>query len=260
MPYHLPISIKFSIMPWWTVSSLAIRTRSSAYFTVWIICPPILKPPSPSRPSLVRHSLYKLNKIGDKQHPCLVPLPICTLFVSPRSSRTLTLWCMYNLLVNLLSLQFVPVLFRNCINLVQFTRSNSFYQSVKQILSRTSMFTVRRSTLGGNKLVPSRTFCPRVVARGLAEEEILKVRGALTLRVFFGIFWWWVDTLCLQLSRRRRGIWGGGRPAERGLRVLLHSRGLSGRREMWVKELFGSCLWFKILFGFGGCGDVLNAH
>ena len=51
---------------------------------------------------LVRHSLYKLNRIGDKQHPCLTPLPVCTLLVSPRSSRILTLWSMYSLLINLL--------------------------------------------------------------------------------------------------------------------------------------------------------------
>jgi hypothetical protein len=38
--------------------------------------------------SVVRHSLYKLNKIGDKQHPCRTPLPICTLLVSPLSSCT----------------------------------------------------------------------------------------------------------------------------------------------------------------------------
>ena len=75
-------------MPCSTVSSLAISTRSSAYFTIWITCPPMLKCPSPSRASLVRHSLYKMNRIGDKQHPCLTPLPICTLLVSPRSSRT----------------------------------------------------------------------------------------------------------------------------------------------------------------------------
>ena len=89
-------------MPCSTVSSLAISTRSSAYFTVWIICPPMLKSPSPSRASLVRHSLYKLNRIGDKQRPCWTPLPICTILVSSRSSRTLTLWSTYNLLINLL--------------------------------------------------------------------------------------------------------------------------------------------------------------
>ena len=48
-------------MPCSTVSSLSISTRSSAYFTVWMICPPMLKSPSPSRASLVRHSLYMLN-------------------------------------------------------------------------------------------------------------------------------------------------------------------------------------------------------
>ena len=48
-------------MPCSTFSSLAISTSSSAYFIVWIICPPMLKSPSPSRVSLVRHSLYNLN-------------------------------------------------------------------------------------------------------------------------------------------------------------------------------------------------------
>ena len=129
-------------MPWSTVSPLAISTRSSVYFTVWIICPPILESPSPSRASLVRHSLYKLNRIGDKQHPCLTPLPIYTLLVSPRSNRTLTLWSMYNLLINLLSRQSIPLIFRICINLVQFTRSNAFCQSMKQIHSSPSIFKV----------------------------------------------------------------------------------------------------------------------
>ena len=59
----------------------------------------MLNSPSPSRASLVRHSLYKVNRTGDKQHPCLTPLPICTLLVSPRSSRTLTCCSMYNLLI-----------------------------------------------------------------------------------------------------------------------------------------------------------------
>jgi len=103
----------------------------------------MLKSPSPSRASLVRHSLYKLNRIGDKQHPCRTPLPICTLLVSPRSSRTLTLWSMYNLLINLLSRQSIPILFRICINLVQFKRSNTFCQSMKQTHSPSSISKVR---------------------------------------------------------------------------------------------------------------------
>ena len=92
----------------------------------------MLKSPGPFRVTLVRHSLYKLNRIGDKQHPCLTPIPICTLPVSPRSSRTLTVWSMYNLLISLLSRQSIPVLFRICVDLVQFTRSNAFCQSMKQ--------------------------------------------------------------------------------------------------------------------------------
>ena len=59
-----------------TVRSSASITKSSVYLTVRSICPPILKSPKFSRPSLVRYSLYNLNRIGDKQHPCLTSLPI----------------------------------------------------------------------------------------------------------------------------------------------------------------------------------------
>ena len=122
-----------------TFSSLASNTSSSEYFTVWMICPPILKSPNPSRASLVRHSLYKLNRIGDKQHPCLTPLPIFTLLVPPHFSCILTLWALYNLLMNFLSRQSIPVTFRICINLVQLTRSNAFCQSMKQTHSSASI-------------------------------------------------------------------------------------------------------------------------
>ena len=104
-----------------------------------MICPPTLKSPNPSKASLVRHLLYKLNRIGDKQHPCLTPLPIFTLLVSPWFSCTLTLWTMYRLLINLLSHQSIPVSFSICINLVQWTRSNAFCQSMKQTLSSSSI-------------------------------------------------------------------------------------------------------------------------
>jgi hypothetical protein len=102
-----------------TFSSLASSTRSSAYFTMRITCPPILNSPNPSRASLVRYSLYYLNRIDDKQQPCLTPLPIFTLLISPWSSRILTLCSMYNLLINILSRQSIPFPFRICINLVQ---------------------------------------------------------------------------------------------------------------------------------------------
>ena len=98
---HLPISISLSLLSCCTVASLATSTRSSAYFTARITCPPILKPPKlskPSRASLVRYSLYKLNRIGYKQHPCLIPLPLFTLLVSPWLSFSWTLSSKYNLL------------------------------------------------------------------------------------------------------------------------------------------------------------------
>ena len=111
----------------------------SAYFTVWMICPPILKSPNPSRASLVRHSLWKLNRIDDQHHSCLTPLPVFILLVSPWFSRTLTLWAVYKSLINLLSRQSIPVPFRICIHLVQLTRSNAFCQSMKQTHSSVSI-------------------------------------------------------------------------------------------------------------------------
>ena len=72
----LPTSISLSVMPCSTISSLASHKMLLAYFTVPIICPP-LKSHNLSTASLV---WYKLNKISDKQHPCLSPLPVFTLF------------------------------------------------------------------------------------------------------------------------------------------------------------------------------------
>ena len=108
-----------------------------------MICPPMLKSPSPSRASLVRHSLYKLNRIGDKQHSCQTPLPVYPILVPPQSRRTLTLLSMYNLLINLFSHQSIPVLFRICINLVQCTGPNAFCQSMKQTHIPSSISKVR---------------------------------------------------------------------------------------------------------------------
>jgi hypothetical protein len=84
-----------------------------------------LRSPNPFRISLVRHLLYKLNKIGDKQHACLTPLPVFTQLVSPRCSRTLTLWAMYKLLINFLSRQSISVPFTFCILLGQLPSANT---------------------------------------------------------------------------------------------------------------------------------------
>ena len=109
-------------MPCSVVSSLASSTRLPVYFTMRITFLPILKFRNPSRTSLVRCSLYNLNRIGDIWHPCLTPLSIFILIDFPWSSLILTLWSVYNLLINLLSRQSIPVFLTICINLVQFTR------------------------------------------------------------------------------------------------------------------------------------------
>jgi hypothetical protein len=54
-----------------------------------------LKSSNPSRASLVKYSLYKSYIIGDKQHLCLILLPVFTLHVSPWSNRNVTLSSMY---------------------------------------------------------------------------------------------------------------------------------------------------------------------
>ena len=65
-------------------------TSSSAFFTVQIMCP-ILMSPNPWRASVVRYLLYELNRIIDKQHPDLTPLPLFTLLIGSWSSLILTL-------------------------------------------------------------------------------------------------------------------------------------------------------------------------
>ena len=104
-----------------------------------MIYPPIFKSPRPSRASLIRNSLYKLNRIRYNPHPCLTPLSIFTLPVSPQFNRTLTLRAMYKLLIHLLSRQSISIPLRICINLVQKTRSNAFCQSMKQTHSSASI-------------------------------------------------------------------------------------------------------------------------
>jgi hypothetical protein len=108
---------------------------------VRITCP-ILKSPEPSRAFLVSYSLYKLDRIGDRHGLCLTPLPDFTLL-----SRhvQLALRSMYNFLISHPSRQSVPVPSRICINLVQLTRSNTFYQSMKDAYSYTTCVIPRRS-------------------------------------------------------------------------------------------------------------------
>ena len=83
-----------------TISSLDSRTKPFTCFIEWITCPPIFKSPNPSRASLLGYLLEKLKKNGNKEHPCLTPLPILPLLVCPWSSFSWTHWTMYNLLIN----------------------------------------------------------------------------------------------------------------------------------------------------------------
>ena len=139
----------------------------------------MLKFPIPFRTSLVRHSLYKLYRIGYKRHSCLTRLPICTRLVSPRSSRTLILRSMYSLLINLLSRQSIPVLFKICINLVQFTRSNAFFHSKKQTHSPSSISKVRSAIILIIPIASLVPFPPRI------QTDILQVQPQFFFQSFF---------------------------------------------------------------------------
>ena len=110
-----------------TISSTANSTRSSTYFIVWVTGSPVLKSLNLSGALLVRYSLYKLNKLSDKQCPCTTPFPVVTLLVSPWSVCTFKSLEATSLLSSLqwLILSSYIVLFRhfNYLNVVQ---RNSF--------------------------------------------------------------------------------------------------------------------------------------
>jgi len=96
-----------------------------------------LKFPYPSKASFVTHSRYKLNTIGYEQRPCLTPPIFTCLVFTIQPIQELS--PMYNLLISLLSCQPIPVLFRICMNLVQFTQSNALCQSMEQAHNSSSI-------------------------------------------------------------------------------------------------------------------------
>lgn len=59
--------------------------------------------------------MYKLNRIGNRQHPCLVFLPVFTFLISTWSSLSLSLSTMYNLLITFLSRQSMPLSFKSAL-------------------------------------------------------------------------------------------------------------------------------------------------
>ena len=77
-------------------ASLASSTRA-VYYTVWITCP-VSKSLKASKASLIRFSLYKSNRMGDKQHPYPTYRPFFTRLASPWCGFILTLWFMHSFL------------------------------------------------------------------------------------------------------------------------------------------------------------------
>jgi len=105
-PIASSIAISLSVMPYSTISSLASSTRSSAYFTVWITCHPIVKAPNPSRAPLVMY--HCTSWIESVMNSLLVLLLFqSSHFLSLLVHHNLTIWSMYNLLTSLLLCQSV---------------------------------------------------------------------------------------------------------------------------------------------------------
>src|SRR6266576_3394493 len=110
----------------------SISTISSANRTQQIFLPPMLLP-SFSRNSFIISSSYMLNKVGDRQHPCLTPFPILIYFVCLFPVLTITSCSLYSFSISLLSLQSTFFIFKISNNFLQFTLSNAFSISIKHI-------------------------------------------------------------------------------------------------------------------------------
>jgi hypothetical protein len=91
--------------------------------------------------------------------------------------------------------QWTASFFNWCRIITAFIQDSSMAMSSQIQMSRTLMCMAQSSSLGGNKLVPSRTFCPRAVTRGLAEEEKVKGRGGGHYEFSWIFLLWWEDTL-----------------------------------------------------------------
>ena len=131
IPEQLQTSIRLSIMPCSIVSSL-VSSASHLHISLCQLLILLLRClQNPWRPSLVSYSLYNLNRIVDKNQPFIPPPSIFTLLDYSWSSRNLTFWSTYDLLISFISRQSTVVPFRICTNLIHFTQSNAFCQSMK---------------------------------------------------------------------------------------------------------------------------------
>jgi len=77
--------------------------------------------------------MHLLNRLGEKQHPCLTPLPILSIHVTLWPGCTWTLWSTYSLLNNILLHQLIPLFCRIYINFIHFTWSDTISKAIKQV-------------------------------------------------------------------------------------------------------------------------------
>jgi len=99
--------------------------------------------PKPFKCFLCKLFAVKMNRIVDKQDPCLTLRPLFIILVCRWSSLNLTFSSMHNLPINLLQHNSILIPFRIYINLAHFKRSNAFRQSMKQEQNSSSMSNVR---------------------------------------------------------------------------------------------------------------------
>src|SRR5688572_26545387 len=97
-------SVRSSLIP-------AISVVSSAYLKLFSVLPAILTPSVASSISalLIILSAYRLNRTGDKMHPCLTPFLILNLSVSPNSVLITATWSSYSPLSSCIKCFGIPI-------------------------------------------------------------------------------------------------------------------------------------------------------
>ena len=144
-------NVNYQSSPFNTVSALASSSRSSTYFVVQITFSHIFKSPNPWRTYLITYLPYKSNRFGDKQHPCLTPLPIFLspgpVLVQPSDPCTIS-WSICFRVSRYWLLSWSDI------NLVLFMLSNVFRQSMKQATNYSSILSVLSDSFSAFKLHP----------------------------------------------------------------------------------------------------------
>src|SRR5580658_1573509 len=140
--YFLAVVSSSSISLCSPCSELATIPWSSANLTSFTNFPPTLTPSSiSSMASIIIFSAYIENSNGERGQPCLTPLPMVSGIDSPFATLITASWPMYSSLINLLSLQSTPMLFRASIIFTQFTLSKAFSKSTKHVYIIVMLYT-----------------------------------------------------------------------------------------------------------------------